>query len=173
MKAQRCSLPPVVAHLILVRRHTRVSLNHVLSCLRPARFTYRAVHCGSSSYRALARHTHDWASAIWRCGILRSPSIGRCRHCRLVRSRQLGHTERLVHRLSSLRGFFPHCAGGSHLHRVTRLPDSDSHFTPTPMTPNQAMQRTADRCAFSLSMTSTLNLQQDAPSPAVADLVSR
>ena len=40
-------------------------------------------------------------------------------------------------------------------------------------TPNQAMQRTAGRSAFSLSMTSTFNLQLRAPSPAVADLVSR
>jgi len=39
--------------------------------------------------------------------------------------------------------------------------------------PNQAMQRTAGRFAFPLSMTSTLNQQPRALSPAVADLVSR
>jgi hypothetical protein len=39
--------------------------------------------------------------------------------------------------------------------------------------PNQAMQRTAGRSAFSLQMTSTFNQQPHAPSPAVADLVSR
>ena len=38
---------------------------------------------------------------------------------------------------------------------------------------NQAMQRTAGRSAFTLLMTSTFNLQPHAPSPAVADLVSR
>ena len=38
---------------------------------------------------------------------------------------------------------------------------------------NQAMQRTAGRSAFPLSMPSTFNLQPHAPSPAVADLVSR
>jgi hypothetical protein len=38
---------------------------------------------------------------------------------------------------------------------------------------NQAMQRTAGRSAFSLSMTSTFNLQRSALSPAVTDLVSR
>lgn len=38
---------------------------------------------------------------------------------------------------------------------------------------NQAMQRTAGRSAFSLSMTSTFNLQRHSPSPAVADLGSR
>ena len=39
--------------------------------------------------------------------------------------------------------------------------------------PNQAMQRTAGRSAFPLSMTSTFNQQPHAPSPAVADLGSR
>ena len=39
--------------------------------------------------------------------------------------------------------------------------------------PNQAMQRTAGRSAFPLSMTSTINPQPRAPSPAVADLGSR
>jgi len=39
--------------------------------------------------------------------------------------------------------------------------------------PNQAMQRTAGRSAFPLLTTSTFNLQRRAPSPAVADLVSR
>jgi hypothetical protein len=39
--------------------------------------------------------------------------------------------------------------------------------------PNQAMQRTVGRSAFPLSMTSTFNPQPHAPSPAVADLVSR
>ena len=57
------------------------------------------------------------------------------------------------------------------------------HPTPPPQVPpellrrlkrsNQAMQRTAGRSAFPLSMTSTFNLQPRAPSPAVADLVSR
>jgi len=37
----------------------------------------------------------------------------------------------------------------------------------------QAMQRTAGRSAFPLSMTSTFNPQPRSPSPAVADLVSR
>jgi hypothetical protein len=41
------------------------------------------------------------------------------------------------------------------------------------MSSNRAMQRTAGRSPFSLSMTSTLNVQRRAPSPAVADLVSR
>jgi Protein of unknown function with HXXEE motif len=36
-----------------------------------------------------------------------------------------------------------------------------------------AMQRTAGRSAFSLSMTSTFNSQPHPPSPAVADLESR
>jgi hypothetical protein len=40
-------------------------------------------------------------------------------------------------------------------------------------TPNQAMQRAAGRFAFPLSMTPTFNWQRRAPSPAVADLVSR
>jgi len=40
-------------------------------------------------------------------------------------------------------------------------------------TPNQALQRTAGRAAFSLSMTSTLYSLPRAPSPAVADLGSR
>jgi hypothetical protein len=40
-------------------------------------------------------------------------------------------------------------------------------------TPNQAMQRTAGRSAFPLSMTSTFNRQRRPPSPSVADLVSR
>jgi hypothetical protein len=44
---------------------------------------------------------------------------------------------------------------------------------PAHRTPNQAMQRTAGRSAFPLSMTSTFNQQRRAPSPAVADLVSR
>jgi hypothetical protein len=39
--------------------------------------------------------------------------------------------------------------------------------------PNQAMQRTAGRSEFWLSMTSTFNLQPRALSPAVADLGSR
>ncbi len=39
--------------------------------------------------------------------------------------------------------------------------------------PNQAMQRTAGRSPFPLSMTFTFNLEPRAPSPAVADLVSR
>jgi len=39
--------------------------------------------------------------------------------------------------------------------------------------PNQAMQRTAGRSAFQLSMTSTFNPQPRSLSPAVADLVSR
>jgi hypothetical protein len=43
----------------------------------------------------------------------------------------------------------------------------------SPATPNQAIQRTAGRSAFSLSMTSPFNLQRRALSPAVADLVSR
>ena len=38
---------------------------------------------------------------------------------------------------------------------------------------NQTMQRTAGRPAFSLAMNSTFNPQRRAPSPAVADLVSR
>jgi hypothetical protein len=38
---------------------------------------------------------------------------------------------------------------------------------------NQAMQRSAGRCALQLPMTSTFNLQLRTPSPAVADLVSR
>ena len=38
---------------------------------------------------------------------------------------------------------------------------------------NQAMQRTAGRSAFPSAMTSTLNPQPHAPSPAVADLGSR
>jgi membrane protease YdiL (CAAX protease family) len=42
-----------------------------------------------------------------------------------------------------------------------------------PERPNQAMQQTAGRSAFRLSMTSTSNLQPQAPSPTVADLVSR
>ncbi len=42
-----------------------------------------------------------------------------------------------------------------------------------PQASNHAMQRTAGRSAFPLSMTSTFNLQPRAPSPAVADLVSR
>jgi hypothetical protein len=43
----------------------------------------------------------------------------------------------------------------------------------SPKTSNQAMQRTAGRLAFYLSMTSTFNLQRRSPSSAVADLVSR
>jgi hypothetical protein len=43
----------------------------------------------------------------------------------------------------------------------------------TGRTSNQAMQPTAGRSAFPLSMTSTSNLQPHAPSPAVADLGSR
>jgi membrane protease YdiL (CAAX protease family) len=42
-----------------------------------------------------------------------------------------------------------------------------------PERPNQAMQQTAGRSAFPLSMTSTSNLQPHAPSPTVADLGSR
>ncbi len=42
-----------------------------------------------------------------------------------------------------------------------------------PDRPNQAIQRTAGRSAFPLSMTSTFNRQRCAPSPAVADLLSR
>ena len=45
--------------------------------------------------------------------------------------------------------------------------------TETAQKPNQAMQRTAGRSAFPLPMTSTFDLQPHAPSPAVADLVSR
>jgi len=41
-----------------------------------------------------------------------------------------------------------------------------------PKTPNQAMQRTAGRAAFPLSMTSTFNLQRRSSSPAVAGLGS-
>ena len=48
----------------------------------------------------------------------------------------------------------------------------DAFLTPIE-TPNQAIQRTAGRAAFPLSMTSTFNLQRRALSPAVADLVSR
>ena len=44
---------------------------------------------------------------------------------------------------------------------------------PPSMKSNQALQRTAGRSAFLLSMTSTFNQQPHAPSPAVADLVSR
>ena len=40
----------------------------------------------------------------------------------------------------------------------------------TPNASNQAMQRTAGRSAFQLSMIYTFNLQPHAPSPAVADL---
>jgi hypothetical protein len=47
------------------------------------------------------------------------------------------------------------------------------HPAHPPKRPNQAMQRTAGRSAFSLSMTSTFNQQRRASSPAVADLVSR
>ena len=39
--------------------------------------------------------------------------------------------------------------------------------------PNPAMQRSAGRSAFPLSMASTFNLQRTAPSPVVADLVLR
>jgi hypothetical protein len=42
-----------------------------------------------------------------------------------------------------------------------------------PQASNQAMQRTAGRSAFTLSLTSTFNRKRRAPSPAVADLVSR
>jgi hypothetical protein len=42
-----------------------------------------------------------------------------------------------------------------------------------PNASNQAMQRTAGSFAFPLSTTSTFNPQPSAPSPAVADLVSR
>jgi hypothetical protein len=42
-----------------------------------------------------------------------------------------------------------------------------------PPRPNQAMQRTAGRSAFPLSMTATFHLERHAPSPAVADLGSR
>jgi hypothetical protein len=38
---------------------------------------------------------------------------------------------------------------------------------------NQAMQRTAARCAMTFSITSTLQQQRRAPSPAVADLATR
>ena len=48
----------------------------------------------------------------------------------------------------------------------------DAFLTPIE-TPNQAIQRTAGRAAFPLSMTSTFNLQRRALSPAVAGLVSR
>jgi hypothetical protein len=41
------------------------------------------------------------------------------------------------------------------------------------MTPNWAMQRTAGRSAFQLSMITTSYSQRCALSPAVADLVSR
>jgi hypothetical protein len=44
---------------------------------------------------------------------------------------------------------------------------------PPPKASNQAMQRTAGRSVFPLSMTSTSNPQPRSPSPAVADLVSR
>ena len=40
-------------------------------------------------------------------------------------------------------------------------------------TPNQAIQRTAGRSVFQVSMTSTFNLQRCALPPAVADLASR
>jgi hypothetical protein len=56
------------------------------------------------------------------------------------------------------------------LHEITQ----PAGFPLRPQTrPNQAMQRTAGRSAFQLSMTSPFNLQPHAPSPAVADLVSR
>jgi hypothetical protein len=48
----------------------------------------------------------------------------------------------------------------------------DAFLTPIE-TPNQAIQRTAGRAAFLLSMTSTFNLQPRALSPAIAGLVSR
>ncbi len=48
----------------------------------------------------------------------------------------------------------------------------DAFLTPIE-TPNQAIQRTAGRAAFPLSMTSTFNLQRRALSPAVAGLMSR
>ena len=48
----------------------------------------------------------------------------------------------------------------------------DAFLTPIE-TPNQAIERTAGRAAFPLSMTSTFNLQRSALSPAVAGLVSR
>ena len=46
-------------------------------------------------------------------------------------------------------------------------------FSPERIRPNHAMQRTAGRSAFQLSMSSTFNLQRCAPLPALADLVSR
>ena len=53
---------------------------------------------------------------------------------------------------------------------VQQSPKSHSSLSERP---NQAMQRTAGRSAFSSSMTSSFNPQPHAPSPAVADLVSR
>jgi hypothetical protein len=57
---------------------------------------------------------------------------------------------------------------------ILRRPSRSSsiiHFTMT--TPNQAMQRTAPRPAFPLSIARTLSLLPRALSRAVADLVSR
>ena len=45
------------------------------------------------------------------------------------------------------------------------------HYSNSPQPPNQAMQRTAGRAAFPLSVTSTFNPQPRSPSPAVADLI--
>ena len=60
------------------------------------------------------------------------------------------------------------------IHVFTQLPPSIySLASSARKTPNQAMQRTAGRSAFPLSVTSTFSLQPPAPSPAVADLGSR
>ena len=59
---------------------------------------------------------------------------------------------------------------------TNQMSDMDTYkrvHLPTPKASNQAMQRTAGRPAFPLSMTSTFNQQPRAISPVVADLVSR
>jgi hypothetical protein len=57
--------------------------------------------------------------------------------------------------------------------KVLRKTPADRAHALARKRPNQAMQRTAGRSAFTLSMTSVFNRQPRAPSPAVADLVSR